>query len=179
MASGVSRVIYRCEEAMETQQLDLSECQLVHVAEAIYHLMRQTEVKSVNLSGNVISKISPRFVLKFSLLTQLDVSHNQIAYLPDQFVDMKFLTSLNISNNSFVDLPDCVFRIPNLQELNASNNRIVEVNMELLETAPSLENVDLTNNPLSRKCLEELQKVKKMEILLSPLVKEDWEDLTV
>ncbi|KAK9877261.1 hypothetical protein WA026_017649 [Henosepilachna vigintioctopunctata] len=179
MATGVSRVIYRCEEAMETQQLDLSDCQLVHVAEAIYHLMRHTEVKSVNLSGNVITKISPKFVLKFNLITQLNLSHNQIANLPNEMVDLMLLTNLNISNNSFVDIPSCVFRIPNLQELLASNNRITDVDGESLKAAVSLESIDLTNNPLSRKCREELEQMKNIEITSSSKEEEDWEDLNV
>lgn len=48
---------------------DLSECQLMHVPDAVYHLMRNTELKSCDLSSNVIKKIPPKFALKFSLIT--------------------------------------------------------------------------------------------------------------
>jgi hypothetical protein len=48
---------------------DLSSCSLVSVPDAVYHLMRHTELKSCNLSGNVITKISPKFAVKFSLIT--------------------------------------------------------------------------------------------------------------
>lgn len=48
---------------------DLSECQLMQVPDAVYHLMRHTELKRCNLSGNVITKIPPKFAVKFSLIT--------------------------------------------------------------------------------------------------------------
>lgn len=48
---------------------DLSECQLMQVPDAVYHLMRHTELKSCDLSGNVITKIPPKFAVKFSLIT--------------------------------------------------------------------------------------------------------------
>lgn len=49
--------------------IDLSECQLMQVPDAVYHLMRHTELKSCDLSGNVITKIPPKFAVKFSLIT--------------------------------------------------------------------------------------------------------------
>ena len=48
---------------------DLSECQLMQVPDAVYHLMRHTELKACNLSSNVITKIPPKFAIKFSLIT--------------------------------------------------------------------------------------------------------------
>lgn len=39
------------------------------VPDAVYHLMRHTELKSCDLSGNVISKITPKFAIKFNLIT--------------------------------------------------------------------------------------------------------------
>lgn len=48
---------------------DLSECQLVQVPDAVYHLMRHTELKTCDLSSNVIKKIPAKFSVKFSLLT--------------------------------------------------------------------------------------------------------------
>lgn len=49
--------------------LDLSECQLMQIPDAVYHLMRHTELKRCDLSGNVITKIPPKFAVKFSLIT--------------------------------------------------------------------------------------------------------------
>lgn len=49
--------------------LDLSECQLMQIPDAVYHLMRHTELKTCDLSGNVITKIPAKFAVKFSLIT--------------------------------------------------------------------------------------------------------------
>ena len=48
---------------------DLSDCQLVTVPDAVYHLLRNTTLVSCNLASNVISKISPKFPSKFSYIT--------------------------------------------------------------------------------------------------------------
>lgn len=41
----------------------------MQIPDAVYHLMRNTELKTCDLSGNVIKKISPKFAIKFSLIT--------------------------------------------------------------------------------------------------------------
>ncbi|XP_037931629.1 leucine-rich repeat-containing protein 20-like [Teleopsis dalmanni] len=69
MAHAVVKVVERCENAQENNTLDLSECQLMHIPDAVYHLMRNTELKTCDLSCNVIKKIPPKFALKFNLIT--------------------------------------------------------------------------------------------------------------
>lgn len=63
---------------MNLSSSDLSECQLMQVPDAVYHLMRHTELKTCDLSGNVITKIPPKFATKFSLIsgTQTLESHS-------------------------------------------------------------------------------------------------------
>lgn len=41
----------------------------MQVPDAVYHLMRNTELKSCDLSSNVIKKIPPKFAMKFNLIT--------------------------------------------------------------------------------------------------------------
>lgn len=48
---------------------DLSECQLMQVPDAVYHLMRHTELKRCNLSSNSITKIPPKFAVNFNLIS--------------------------------------------------------------------------------------------------------------
>ncbi|KAL3279823.1 hypothetical protein HHI36_017328 [Cryptolaemus montrouzieri] len=176
---AVIRVVGRCNEAKEHSNLDLSHCELMQVPDAVYHLMRHTELKSCDLSDNVITKIPPKFVLKFGLIKKLNLSHNQMAKLPEEIADLSSLRRLDISHNSFISLPSCIFKIPNLKELNASNNHIVDFEVECLKEAPALETADLSNNPLARNCYNELERCSKVRITLSPREIEDWEDLTV
>jgi len=176
---AIIRVVGRCDAAKENNNLDLSECQLMQVPDAVYHLMRHTELKSCDLSSNDITKIPPKFAIKFSLITDLNLSHNQMAKLPDEFADLGNLLRLDISHNTFISLPSAIFKIPKLERLNASNNRIIDVEIEEIKAAPALQEVDLTSNPLTPRCHDKLSLITKFKINLTPREKEDWEDLTI
>ncbi|XP_031778643.1 leucine-rich repeat-containing protein 40 [Nasonia vitripennis] len=177
---AIIRVVSRCEEAQDNCQLDLSECQLMQVPDAVYHLMRHTELKSCDLSGNVITKIPPKFAVKFSLISELNLSHNQMSKLPEELSELQALERLDISHNAFIALPMVTCRIPQLKRLLANNNSIIEVDVELLRHAPQLELVDLRDNPLPSRTHDHLQNLSmRLKIELSPRQREEWEDLSV
>lgn len=178
---GIIRVVSRCEDAKENSNLDLSECSLIQVPDAVYHLMRHTELKSCDLSGNVITKISPKFAVKFNLITELNLSNNQMAKLPDELSDLGSLESLDISHNSFLTLPSVVFKMKKLKKLNANTNKIIEIDFDLLDAENnSLELVDLRWNPLTGICYDILKAAKiGFKIELSERQKEEWEDLDI
>lgn len=177
---GIIRVVERCDDAKENSNLDLSECELIQVPDAVYHLMRHTELKTCDLSGNVITKISPKFAVKFSLITELNLSHNQMAKLPDELADLHSLQQLDISHNSFITLPAVVFKMPKLRELRANNNAIIDIDRDEIITSDSLELVDLRHNPLTPMCHELLRMANvSFRIELSEREKEEWEDLTI
>ncbi|XP_023246543.1 leucine-rich repeat-containing protein 40-like [Copidosoma floridanum] len=175
---AIIRVVSRCEEAQDNCNLDLSECQLMQVPDAVYHLMRHTELKSCDLSGNVITKIPPKFAVKFSLITELNLSHNQMSKLPEELSELQALERLDISHNAFIDLPTVTCRIPQLKRLLANNNSIIEIDVEMLRHAPTLEFVDLKENPLPARTHDSLQDLAvRLRIELSPRQREEWEDL--
>lgn len=177
---GIIRVVERCDDAKENNNLDLSECELIQVPDAVYHLMRHTELKTCDLSGNVITKISPKFAVNFSLITDLNLSHNQMAKLPDELADLHSLEMLDISHNSFITLPAVVFKMPKLRELRANNNAIIDIDRDEIITSDSLELVDLKHNPLTPMCHELLKNANvTFRIELSEREKEEWEDLTI
>lgn len=124
--------------------LDLSECELMQVPDAVYHLMRNTELKTCDLSSNVIKRIPPKFAIKFNFITgnifiiclrrkflikfsfsDLNLSHNQMSKLPTELADIASLETLDISFNSFIALPQVCFKIPKLRILKANNNAII------------------------------------------------------
>nr|CAD7458120.1 unnamed protein product [Timema tahoe] len=165
---------------------DLSECQLMQVPDAVYHLMRHTTLKGCNLSSNVITKIPPKFAVKFSFITgarlvipDLNLSHNQLSKLPDELADLEELEKLDISHNAYIALPSVVFKISKLTHLQANNNHIVDVEVERLQDARSLQEVDLQNNPVTSRSHDALLAISAPRVLLSPREREDWEDLTV
>ncbi|CAG0918098.1 unnamed protein product [Notodromas monacha] len=157
MGDGVVRVIERSRIAEETGILDLSDCQLMQVPDAIYHLMRNLRLIQVNLARNVIAKLPPKFPLKFSLITKLDMSQNKIRTLPDEFMECSELTTLDVSHNCFTYLPSCIFKLPSLRRLKANNNYITDIDTERLARKPLLVEIDLRENPISstsRRALE-------------------------
>lgn len=176
---AIIRVVSRCEEAQDNCNLDLSECQLMQVPDAVYHLMRHTELKRCDLSGNVITKIPPKFAVKFSLITELNLSHNQMSKLPEELSELQALERLDISHNSFMALPPVTYQIPQLKRLLASNNSIIDVDIESLRHAPALEFIDLQENPLTSRMHDLLGTLTRIRIELSPRQVEDWEDLTI
>ncbi|XP_063547796.1 leucine-rich repeat-containing protein 57 isoform X2 [Cydia strobilella] len=176
MALAVTRVVLRCEDAQESQTLDLSECQLMQVPDAVYHLMRHTELKSCDLSGNVITKIPPKFAVKFSLITDLNLSNNQMARLPDELCTLACLERLDISHNSFVALPAIACQCPSLHTLHAHHNQIIEVDVDRLGRSRALEYVDLSDNPLPPRVHDELKQLSRPSVAVSERVKEDWEE---
>ncbi|XP_063695482.1 leucine-rich repeat-containing protein 20 isoform X1 [Culicoides brevitarsis] len=182
IGKDIVRVVSRCEDAGENSNLDLSECQLIQVPDAVYHLMRNTELTTCDLSSNVISKIPPKFVIKFSLLTDLNLSHNHMSKLPDELCDLNLLQTLDISFNSFITLPPCVFKMKRLRELKASDNQIIEVDSDEMIVSDSLEVVDLRNNPLTpsfHTWIKNLKPQLSYNVLLSERELEDWEDLKI
>lgn len=54
-----------------------------------------------------------------------------------------------------------------------------EVEVDCLVEAPSLETVNLKNNPLTPRTHEQLSQISKIHVTISPREKEDWEDLTI
>lgn len=175
---AIIRVVSRCEEAQDNCNLDLSECQLMQVPDAVYHLMRHTELKRCDLSGNDITKIPPKFVVKFSLITELNLSHNQMSKLPEELAELQALESLDISHNTFVALPPVACRIPQLKRLLCSNNFIIEIDVERLKHSPSLEYIDLQSNPLMPQMHRLLSSLQRIRIELSPCEVEEWDVLS-
>lgn len=97
----------------------------MHVPDAVYHLMRDTQLTTCDLSRNVIRKIPPKFAMKFNQLTDLTLADNQLTKLPDELCDLELLLRLDISHNSFLMLPTVVFKMPKLRQLLATHNAII------------------------------------------------------
>jgi len=176
-----ARVVQRCGQAKEEDggRLDLSDCQLMQVPDAVYHLMRNVTLSGCDLSGNVISKIPPKFAISFNLLTELNLSNNRMSNLPDEMANCNQLESINISSNSYVSIPNVLFSIPSLAKIDARKNFIADVDVELVSTCSSLETLNLEENPVSSSSYDGLSQVTSVRVHLSPRTLEEWEDLSV
>merc|ERR1712241_726040 len=174
---GVQKVVQRCEDCEENGgSMDLSDCQLMQVRDAVYYMMRNTTLVSCNLSSNVITKFPP----KFSLITELNLSHNRLSTLPAEITEFTQLEKLDISNNSFISLPQALFSLPALTTINARKNFIADIDVEvLLNQSSTLETLNLEENPLNRDCQESLANIDTIRITMTPRELEEWEDLSI
>ncbi|KAK7111899.1 hypothetical protein V1264_011452 [Littorina saxatilis] len=167
---GVTKVVNRCEQAKESKRLDLSECELVHVPDAVFMLMRNAalEVEVCNLSANVLRRLPAKLAIKFSNLTDLNLSSNHLNSLPDELRQVSGLASLDISHNEFDVVPPVVYRFDALRKFNAEKNRIKEVNINRLKAISSLSEVNFQDNPLSDEVHNQLQEITVVSVLLTP-----------
>lgn len=78
MATEVSRVAQRCEEAKQTLVLDLSHCELMSWPEAVFFILKDVQLQEVNLSYNNLKKLSNKLSNRFTTVTceSLAVSSN-------------------------------------------------------------------------------------------------------
>merc|ERR1712037_66247 len=83
MGKGVVKVVHRCDDAKENNNLDLSDCQLQQVPDAIFMLMQNTSLVSCNLSHNVINEIPALIKIVASKNFIADVEVEALKFLPN------------------------------------------------------------------------------------------------
>lgn len=163
---AVIKVVHRCTDATENQNLDLSDCQLMTFPDAIFHLMRNTVVLACDLSSNVLRKIPPKFPMKFTHITELNLSHNRLSTLPEELKDMPDLRKLDISYNDFMSMPWVVFRLPKVTYLDARKNYIADVEANRLRSVSTLKEVHLEENPLSEDACRALENMSSTQMVV-------------
>ena len=98
MASGCARVVERVEAAKDNGgYLDLSNCQLTQVPDAVFLLMKNVNIHSCNLSNNLITKIPPKLPNNFCLIKVLDLSNNKLTSLPREMTNCSMMETLDMS----------------------------------------------------------------------------------
>ncbi|XP_064457721.1 leucine-rich repeat-containing protein 20-like [Ornithodoros turicata] len=175
---AVVKVVHRCTDATENSNLDLSECQLMSVPDAVYHLMRNTVVRACDLSSNVLRKIPPKLPLKFSYITELNLAHNRLSSLPEELKELPELRKLDISYNDYMSMPWVIFRLSKLMFLDARRNYISDVEAPRLRSVQSLREVHLEENPLNEDVCKELESLSSNHLVVhvSPPTSSDSDD---
>ena len=73
MAEEAATVARCCQEAMETRRLSLGGCGLRKFPDAVFFLLRDVQVESVDLSRNQLKHIPAKLAEKFSTVTRTQV----------------------------------------------------------------------------------------------------------
>lgn len=87
MAEEVSRVAQRCEEAKQSLVLDLSHCELMSLPEAVFFILKDIQLREVNLSHNQLKKLPKKFSSRFNTVTS-----------ESSIIPFNFTTTLSVWN---------------------------------------------------------------------------------
>lgn len=86
-------------------------------------------------------------ILALRKVKSIDLSNNQIEFLPDDFIKLEGIHTLDLSKNRLTQLPDNFGQLKNLKQLDLFENRITNLPISFAELT-KLEYLDLKNNPL-------------------------------
>ena len=79
--------------------------------------------------------------------THLDLSHNLLTWLPEDFGQLTHVTHLDLSKNQVTELPEYFGQLKNLKWLDLSNNLLTCLPVSFSQLK-NLKWLDLKNNPL-------------------------------
>ncbi|XP_070545503.1 leucine-rich repeat-containing protein 20-like [Ptychodera flava] len=159
-AQSVADVTNKCRSAQEDGQLDLSNCKLEKVPDAIFVFFMDKQPESCNLSGNTLSKIPAKLGKKFHLLKEFIASGNKLCDLPSSLGTMANLSHLDLSHNAFTVFPAVIYSLPSLKELNVEMNHIERVDVGKLVESGNLQSLNVRNNPLDAETKAAVQQWK-------------------
>uniref|UniRef100_A0AC34Q2E5 Uncharacterized protein n=1 Tax=Panagrolaimus sp. JU765 TaxID=591449 RepID=A0AC34Q2E5_9BILA len=167
---GVTRVMHRCEHAKHSNFLDLSSCNIMYVADAIYLVLRECTVKKCNLENNVIKKFPAKMVTKFPEMMHFSIANNEIAEIPEIISNWKKLKAINISRNKLKQFPEAMYNLKELNIIDLSYNQITELDIEkLCECLPNLQILNIAKNPMPPDHLQDVlnfaRKIRRLKIL--------------
>merc|ERR1712098_1024016 len=100
----------------------------MQLPDAIFHLMRNTHITALSLSANLIKRLPSKLGTTFTTLQSLDISHNRLSSLPEELEHLVELESLDMSS----------------------------LQVEAVLSSPSLEHLNLEENPLEKEVYEDL-----------------------
>jgi Leucine-rich repeat (LRR) protein len=90
----------------------------------------------------------PDEIYQFKYLNILELTLNEINYLPRYVGDMIYLQDLYMASNNFKDIPDHVYELPNLKRISFADNEITEIPEKLI-AKEGIEEVYLGKNDIS------------------------------
>lgn len=122
------------QKTLDYSQLNLTvEC-LEENLSHLHKISKLTEIETVLLNNNLISRLPACTLTRFNNLHVLDLSANGLQQLPRDLMQVCPLTKLILKNNSLTNnaLPKC-FRGSTLRELNLSGNLLTHFPEAVLE----------------------------------------------
>lgn len=127
--------------------LDLAYLELNTLPSSIRYL---TQLKELDLSHNLLKTIPENFFDSFNSLEYLWISKSQLEVIPENLFDsLQKLKSLRLDENNLVELPKDIFKyLVNLEDLNLSSNSLAEFSKNLFEFTKNIKELVLSYNKI-------------------------------
>ncbi|CAD5225696.1 unnamed protein product [Bursaphelenchus xylophilus] len=148
---GVTQVMNRCESAKSSGFLDLTECSLMYITDAIYLVLKEYEITKCSLKGNDLKKFPKKMIIRLPELEVLNLEGNKIDEIPEEIVGWKeTMKGINLAKNQIKSIPDAFLELENIVLLDLSGNAIDDIDEnKFFKAFPNLKQVNLHENPLS------------------------------
>lgn len=134
---------------------------------AIIENSAKTGAVVLDLRGKLMDKVEwlPLSIGKLSVITELDVSENQIMALPSTINNLKALTKLDVHSNQLINLPESFGELINLIDLDLHANRLRLLPASFAKLT-NLENLDLGSNQFTQlpETIGSLTSLKKLNV---------------
>jgi len=142
--------VERFEKIYNFKELDISHNSIKSLPIVIPKYFR---LEMFNGSSNRLTEF-PVALSEVKSLRCIKLSNNNISYLNDEiFEKLIHLTELDLSQNDLTFIPASIGKLKNLKRLNISGNKIKSLPKEF-ENLQSLENLDLSGNPMENVPIE-------------------------
>ena len=130
---------------------DLSKQDQIHLISNDMWIAGLVNLKELNLSDNLIYRLSALAFSNLFKLKELNLSNNRLRNLPaDVFSDLMELEELDLSDNQIRGLPATLFTgTDNLEWLDVSNNAIRALSSSVFNNLSKLEELDLSGNQIA------------------------------
>ncbi|SDI09796.1 small GTP-binding protein domain-containing protein [Chryseobacterium taeanense] len=138
------------ENLMNIEKVDISYNQITLIPE---HFIEYPKCKDLSIKGNRL-QVFPKAISDVYTLEKLDLSENKIASIEDDAFDcLENLIELDLSFNELKYLPTSIGKLKKLKRLNLSGNKISSLPKEF-ENLTSLEFLDFDSNPIGKVPIE-------------------------
>ena len=139
------------------RELNLSENRIQSIEELAFH--NSTQLQQLDLSKNNLEILSERMLEGIRRMEKLDLSNNHLTTLPEAIFDTTRIHSLekiDLSGNRFAEIPTRALerQMANLNDLNVARNRLSVIFSQ--DIINSVKKLDLSENPLSEKAIDEI-----------------------